>query len=68
MYKMKFKCRMCGGIVEVPIKYNEARDLCKELSGEFDAFMAPRPMNRIHKCTNGDRGIMDLQGLSFFPD
>lgn len=68
MYKTRYKCRMCGGIVELPIRYDEARSLCEEVTGKFEPFAPAYEPKQIHKCANGNRGIMDLQGLAYFPD
>ncbi|MDT3386631.1 MAG: hypothetical protein LIR46_02530 [Bacteroidota bacterium] len=65
---MKFKCRMCGGIVEVPLRYDQAKGLCDDVLGKFEPFAPAHEPKQIHKCANGNRGIMDLLGLSFFPD
>lgn len=68
MYKARYKCRMCGGIVEIPIRFDEARALCENITGKYDPFSPYTEPHQIHRCMNGDRGIMDLMGLAYFPD
>ena len=66
MFKSVFKCRLCGGVVEVPIKNWEAKNIANRMIGITDPFNPPDDPKQIHKCRNGSRGIMDLQGFRFY--
>lgn len=61
---MVFKCRLCEGIVEVPINHIKAKELCDRIMGVSDGFTPVEEPKQIHKCANGNRGIMDLIGFS----
>lgn len=68
MYKSVYKCRLCNGIVEVPINHVKAKELCNKIMGISDGFTPVEEPKQIHKCINGSRGIMDLQGFRFYGD
>lgn len=68
MFKSVFKCRLCQGIVEVPISNREAKNIANRVMGIADPLNPPDNPKQIHKCRNGSRGIMDLQGFRFYGD
>ena len=55
MFKSVFKCRLCGGVVEVPIKNWEAKNIANRMIGITDPFNPPDDPKQIHKCRNGSR-------------
>ena len=66
MFKQVFKCRLCGGIVEVPVSDYKAKEISDRMLGITDPFNPPDDPKQIHKCSNGSRGVMDLQGFRFY--
>ena len=64
MYKAVYKCRLCNSFVEFEVNSIEAKSMCDRITG-VDAFTPEDNMRLIHKCKNGSRGIMDLQGFRF---
>lgn len=49
MYKLVFKCRLCDGIVEVPINNHKAKELTDRVMGISDPFSQPEEPKQIHK-------------------
>lgn len=68
MFKIVYKCRLCDGIVEIPINNYKAEQMANRVLGITDPFNPPDEPKQIHKCRNGSRGIMDLQGFRFYGD
>ena len=60
MYNVVYKCRLCGGIVEVPIRDYDAKVLSDRIIGITDPYNSMYEPKQIHKCKNGSRGIMDI--------
>lgn len=65
MYRAVYKCRLCSQLVELPVKDWEAKNMCDRITGA-DAFTPEDNLRKIHKCKNGSRGILDLQGFRFY--
>ena len=66
MFKSVYKCKLCGGIVEVTTQDWVAKNTADRIMGFNDPFSPPEIPRQIHKCENGSRGLMEFLGFRFY--